>query len=69
MNAGHPTERTTVNWKVVLTYADGTSEDMYCTTREEARATRRFYLEQSSRALTGEFAIGTPIVAATVCKS
>ena len=58
-----------MNWKVVLTYADGTSEDMYCTTREEARDTRRFHLEQSSRALTGESAIGTPVVSATVCKS
>ena len=58
-----------MSWKVILTYADGTSEDMYCTTREEARVRRRFYLEQNSRASTGEYAIGKPLVSATVRKS
>jgi len=33
-----------MNWFVELTYADGSTENMYCTSRDEARERRRFYL-------------------------
>lgn len=57
-----------MNWYVELNYEDGSQEAMYCTTREEARERRRFYLQNSSRAQSGEFAIGKTLKSATVRK-
>lgn len=33
-----------MDWYVELTYADGESEPMYCTSRDEARERRRWYM-------------------------
>jgi hypothetical protein len=34
----------TMEWFVLLTFANGTSEKMYCTSRAEARERRAYYL-------------------------
>lgn len=55
-----------MNWYILLTYTDGTTEKMYCTTRDEARTRARFYRSQ----WIGESVtrIGKPLVSATVQK-
>lgn len=52
-----------MNWMVVLTYEDGTTENMYCTTRNEARECRRRYLQNS---LSPDTIIGKRLVSADV---
>lgn len=52
-----------MNWYVELTYADGTKENMYCTSRDEARERRRFYLHYNDPTLGNN-----PLVSATVRK-
>jgi hypothetical protein len=34
-----------MEWFVLLTFDNGTTERMYCTSRAEARLRRRFYLQ------------------------
>lgn len=34
-----------MNWYVELTYSNGETENLYCTSRDEARERRRYYLK------------------------
>ena len=58
-----------MNWYVELKYEDGSQEAMYCTTREEARERRRFYLRNSRASEEGKtWIIGKILKSATVRK-
>lgn len=49
-----------MNWYVQLYYANGMTENMYCTSRSEARERRRFYLTMT------EHGHPTSVIRATV---